>query len=247
MQRKMKGLFATLIAFGALALVPAIGSAHGILDTSGGNTTTVGVGERIVGYNDLESTVKFNAGGLVVECDETTLTGKVHANPHTTNGAVQGTIEHAYFRGSDGPETKCASTLGTATITIPDLTQAGGTGDASHWCIRTAPESDTFEVEGRGCTTTGTRTFTFLLHAGGTTCGYTRTNNLVGHFDTVNHEATTWSLDANQGLTKHVGGILCPASGTLVEFDFEMFTDTDPSTPGTWRHAGSVADPIWIT
>jgi len=236
-------IFAALVAFGAFALVPAISSAHGILD---GATTTVERGQRIVGYNEPGSVVKFNASGLVIECEETTLTGTVHTNPHTSNGAVLATIEHAFFRGKQS-ETHCKSWLGNGTMTVPDLTQAGGTGDASHWCIRTTPGTDTFEVEGRGCTTLGTATFTFLLHASGTTCGYTRTANLIGHFTTVSHEASTLSLDANQSFTKHVGGILCPASGNLVEFKFELFTDTDSSIPGTWRHSGSVVDPIWIT
>jgi hypothetical protein len=248
MQRKMTGLFAALVAFGAFALVPAISSAHGLTDTSGGLTTKVEVGSKIAAYNEPGSTVKFNAGGLVVECGETTLLGKVHANPHTVGGAVLGTIEDAFFRGTEA-ETKCKSTLGAATITIPALTQAGGTGNFSHWCIKTKPETDKFEVEPRNCTVAAGGEFTFLLHAAGTTCGYTRTANLTGTFTTTaaTHGAATLSLDKEQALTKHVGGFLCPASGKLEEFNFEIFTDTAGTTPGTWRDAKNTADPIWIS
>jgi hypothetical protein len=243
MQRKMTGLFAALVAFGAFALVPAISSAHGLTDTSGGLTTKVAVGSKIAAYNESGSSVKFNASGLVIECQETTLLGTVNANPHTVGGAVLGTIEDAFFRGTEA-ETHCKSTLGRATITIPALTQAGGT---SHWCIKSTPETDKFVVEPHNCGGAGGE-FTFLLHAGGTTCGYTRTANLTGTFTTTaaTHAAATLSLDKEQALTKHVGGFLCPASGKLEEFNFEMFTDTAKTTPGTWRDAKNTADPIWI-
>ncbi|MFL5834499.1 MAG: hypothetical protein ACJ76B_11055 [Solirubrobacterales bacterium] len=248
----MTGLFAALVAFGAFALVPAISSAHGLTDTSGGATTTVAVGSKIAGYNEPASTVKFNAGPLVVECNETTLLGKVHANPHTAGGAVLGTIEDAFFRGNQ-VETKCKSSIdnnkGTV-ITVPALTQAGGTGNFSHWCIKTLPETDEFEVEPRNCTLnppTGGE-FTFLLFANGVECGYTRTANLKGKFTTTAgaHTAGTLSLNKEQTLTKHKGGILCPPSGALEEFNFELFTDTAGTTPGTFRDAKNIADPIWI-
>jgi hypothetical protein len=243
MQRKMMGLFAALVAFGAFALVPAISSAHGLLDTSGGATTTVEVGKRIVGYNETGTSTIFTGPGLTIECSETTLTGIVTANPHTLGGAVQGTIEHAYFRGSEA-ETKCKSSLGAATITVPALTQAGGT---SHWCIKTTPETDKFVVEPHNCGGAGGE-FTFLIHAGGITCGFTRAANLTGTFTTPGeHKAATWTLDENQELTKHVGGFLCPASGKLSEFKFEMYTDTTVATPGIWDDPINTADPIWIT
>jgi len=49
------GLFAALVAFGAFALVPAISSAHGLLDTQNNATTTVNVPSRIVAYNDVRT------------------------------------------------------------------------------------------------------------------------------------------------------------------------------------------------
>jgi len=245
MQRKMMGLLAALVAFAAFALVPAISSAHGLLDTENVQTTTVGLGKRIVGYNDVGTSTKFIASGLTVECSETTLTGTVHANPHTDDGAVLGTIEHAYFRGSES-ETKCKSSLGAATITVPALTQA--VGGTSHWCLRTIPTTNNFVVDPRNCTEPSGGEFTFLLHAGGVTCGYKRTASLTGDFTTPGeHKAATWTLDENQEMTKHVGGILCPAVGKLAEFKFEMYTDTTSSTPGTWRDATNTADPIWVT
>jgi len=239
------GLFAALVAFGAFALVPAISSAHGLLDTSGGATTTVTVGSRIVGYNETGTATKFVGSGLTIECQETTITGTVHANPHLTGSGVQGTIEHAYFRGSES-ETRCSSTLGPATITVPALTQA--VNGTSHWCIKTNPGTDNFVVEPRNCTAVSGGEFTFLLHAGGITCGYTRTTDLTGHFTTpTDHTASTLTLDEDQALTKHVGGILCPANGKLATFKFELFTDTTANTPGIWDDPENTKDPIWIT
>jgi len=245
MQRKMTGLFAALVAFGALALVPAMSSAHGLLDTSEGVTKTVEVGKKIVAYNEAATAVRFvGGGGFTFECSEVTLTGAVAANPHTAAGAVQWTIEDAFVRGS-AAETKCNSSLGATQITIPALTSGGGT---SHWCIKTIPGTDEFEFEPHNCGGVGGE-FTFLFHPPGFTCGYTRAANLRGTFTTTNanHEAATLRLNANQQLAKHSGGIICPVTTVLSEFNFELFTDTAVATPGTWRDATNVADPVWIT
>jgi hypothetical protein len=48
------------------------------------------VGNKIAAYNEAGSSPKFNSSGLVIECQETTLLGTVNANPHTTEGAVNG-------------------------------------------------------------------------------------------------------------------------------------------------------------
>jgi hypothetical protein len=145
MQRKMTGLFAALAAFGVLALVPAIGSAHGLLDTSGGvTTTTTG---KIVAYNEVGTAWKFIGSGLTIECPEVTLTGAVAANPHTTAGVVRWTIEDIWFGGNES-ETRC-STLGATTLKFPGcLTNEGGT---QHWCLKTVPETESFNVEPHGC------------------------------------------------------------------------------------------------
>ena len=107
------------------------------------------------------------------------MTGTVNVNPHTPGLSVVETIDHAYFRGSHA-ETKCDSEFGTAVITVPGLTQAGG---PLHWCIRTVAETDKFNIEPRDCGGVGGE-FTFLLHVAGITCGYTRTANLSGTFTT---------------------------------------------------------------
>ncbi|MFL5834501.1 MAG: hypothetical protein ACJ76B_11065 [Solirubrobacterales bacterium] len=245
MHRKMTGLFAALVAIGTLALVPAISSAHGLLDTSEGVTKTVEVGKKLVAYNESGTAVKFVAGGgLTFECGEMTLTGAVSANPHTIGGAVQWTVEDAFIRGSEA-ETKCKSTMGATQITIPALTSGGGT---SHWCIKSTPETDKFTFEPHNCGGAGGE-FTFLFHAGGVTCGYTRAANLTGTFNTTNatHAAATLTLSSGQTLAKHIGSVLCPASTELAEFKLELFTDTSAATPGTWRDATNVADPVWIT
>jgi len=238
----MTGLFATLVAFGALALVPAMSSAHGLLDTSEGVTKTAEVGKKIVAYNEPGSGFKLTGSGFTTECDEVTMTGAVAANPHTVAGAVQWTVEDLWIGGSES-ETKCKSSTGATTVTIPGLTSGGGT---SHWCIKTTPETDKITVEPRNCGGAGGES-TFLIHAAGITCGYTRAANLTGTFTTPGeHKASTLTLDANQTLSKHSGGILCPASTVIGEFKVELSTDTATPSP-EYCNPASVADPVWIT
>lgn len=249
MHRKTIAICAALVAFGALAIAPAMSSAARLTDTNAAKeTTNVANNSLIVGYNETNEATILNASGLKVECQEVTITGKVHTNGVSpADGVIRGTIEHAYFRGSES-ETRCSSTLGPATITIPGLTNAGGT---THWCIETLKE-DKFQVMPNGCTLSHAgHVFTFIVQAGGITCGFSRSETIKGDFKTAKeHEAATLTLTekpkfTTDKVTSH--SIFCPASGELERFNFELFTDTDPSTPGTYHHAGSIADPVFIT
>jgi hypothetical protein len=252
MQRKMMGLFAALVAFGAFALVPAMSSAHGLQDTVNGLTTNVALNSKIVAYNETGTETEFTGSGLTVKCSEVTMTGTVFANPHTATGAVQGTIEHVFFRGttedpgSSEPNTQCSSSLGgAATITVPGLTQSGGTG---HWCLKTVPGTDNFNVEPRNCGGAGGE-FTFIIHTNGLECKYKRTANIGGTFTTTKetHTAATLTMTNGQEFTLEAGGFLCPAIGKLNNFKFETFTDTSATTAPDYHNAASIADPVWIT
>ena len=238
MQRKMVGLFAALVAFGAFALVPAMSSAHGLTDTSGGLTTKLAVGSKIVAYNEAGTETEFTGSGLTVKCSQATMTGTVHANPHTVGGAVLGTIERVSFLGTGGGD--CTSNLGATKVTIPSLTQSGGT---KHWCVKTTPETDNFAVEPHSCTAAGEE-FQFTLEIGSLTCKYKKATNITGTFSTTaaTHTAATLTMTNGQEFFLEEGGFLCPATGKLNNFKFELFTDTVEG----YRPAANTADPVWI-
>jgi len=245
MQRKIMGLFAALVAFGVFALVPAISSAHGLTDTSGGVTTKLAVGSKIVAYNEAGTETEFTGSGLTAKCSEVTMTGSVHANPHTVAGAVLGNITSVKFRGTTKdetpvePNTQCTSNLGVTTVTIPALEGGGGS-----WCVKSTPETDNFAVEPHACTGVGGE-FTFILHTVGLECKYKRTANITGTFTTTaaTHTAATLTMTNGQAFSLEAGGFLCPVEGKLNNFKFELFTDTVGSS---WRNATDVADPVWI-
>ena len=229
MHRKILGICAALVALGAFAIAPSMASAITLQDTEGGLTTKVEVGKKVVALTDPGTIAKFSAG-INVECNENILTGSVHKNDGIES---QITIEAAWFQSNlaDAPneKTECwaPSTGQTVTVTIPDLTNSGG---KLHWCIRSIPNKDEWEVWGNNCTTDPTTgKFTFILDfTGGITCSYERTTPIKGTFTTVKeHQSMTLSHPGAEFKTDTSSSIFCPASGTLSEFKFNVYTDTE--------------------
>ncbi len=254
MHRKTIAIYAALVAFGALVIAPAASSAHVLEDTNGAATTTVANNALIVGYNEstAEPTI-LTAAGLEVKCQEATVTGSVHTNG-VSDEIVRGTITHAWFEGTEA-ETECTSGLGRVKVTIPQLTQKepNGTSGKEHWCIETAKGTDNAKVSPAGCTESDVgKKFTFILDiTGGITCGFQREKTINMDFKTnaATHKAVTVTLTEEPEFTTDTvasHSIFCPASGKLKQFNFELFTDKDTTTPHTWRHAASVANPVWI-
>lgn len=175
MNRKIIGICVALVAFAAFASIPAMSSAAALRDTVNKELVLIQPGKKIVAYNEEGTATKLTGNnGLVVECQEAKMTGSVHANPGGAAGTILGTIEDAWFNGTEA-ETRCSSSLGAAKVTIPGLTNEGGT---QHWCIKSLPE-DEFQVEPHSCTGTGGE-FTFVITAGGLTCRFKRAANILG-------------------------------------------------------------------
>jgi hypothetical protein len=257
MQRKILATCAALAALGALMIVPTLASAAHLTDTSGVNT--VKAEGKIVAYNDVNTIPTLNASGLKVECKESVLTGTVFANPGGAAGVVQGTLEDAWFQGEtndSGTPTQCFAPLVGSPATVKTNLTAGPTvGTKTHWCIETIKEKDEFQVVPRNCGGSGGE-FTFSVTVGALTCGFKRTAAILGTFVTVNAEHKAVTLKMNNGqefttdaVTGHSG--LCPATGKLENFEFEMFTDkaTTPAAGAehVWRDAASTALPVFIS
>lgn len=190
----------------ALAVVPAIASASPVLTENG---TAVATGTSITAETDPSSPEFIFTGSnpaVNVVCTVVDMGGKVVKNSGTS---IEGTIESASFKGSGGGACSGGS-LGSVTVTIPALTNAGG---SSHWCIKTGTKADTFEILPNACGTAG-GTFTFTLHTGVGECNYTRTSALTGTYIT-NTVPATLTLGANQSFTRENNNIFCPSSGVL--------------------------------
>jgi len=244
MNRKIIGICAALVALAAFASVPAMSSAAALRDTVNGELKLIEPGKKIVAYNEEGTATKLTGNnGLAMECQEAKLTGSVHANPGGAAGVIFGTIEDAWFNGTES-ETRCSSTVGVAKVTIPGLTNEGGT---QHWCIKTLPEHE-FQVEPHSCTSEGGE-FTFVITAGGLTCRFKRAANIKGTYTTgdVEGKPVTLKMNNEQEFVKdEPSSFLCPATGKLSNFLFQMYTDTSATGPA-WRPAIDTADPVFIT
>jgi hypothetical protein len=243
MNRKIVGICTALVAFAAFALVPAMSSGAVLKDTVEGIVKTVETGKKIVAYSE-ETSKLVGSNGLEVECNENVLTGTVVGNA----GIVEGTIEDGWFQGEESTETEktlCHSTVGPAKVTIPGLTN--GTLHNTHWCVKTIKNSDKFVVEPHDCGGTAGE-FTFIIDAGGLQCGFKRAANIEGTFttDTGSHAAVTLTMNNNQTFEKDGGSFLCPASGTLSNVKFQMYTDTGVTSNG-YRETINTADPVFMT
>jgi hypothetical protein len=250
MYRKTLAICAALVAFGALAIAPAMSSAAALRETVGGVNTLIEPGKKIVAYNEEGTAPTLKSPVFEVKCSESIITGSVHANPGGgKEKVVLGTIEDAWFQGPEGAagETKCFSTIGNATVTVQLTNQLEKN---THWCIETIKNSDEFQAVPHSCTGEGGK-FTFIIHAGGMTCGFQRTEAIKGTYttgDTANAPVTLTMNNGQKFTTESVinHSILCPASGELFEFKFQMYTDLN-GTSNAWRPAKDVAAPVNLT
>jgi hypothetical protein len=250
MHRKILGICAALVALGALAIAPSMASAAATLqDTSGGVTTKVT--GRVVADTDPGTVALFEGAFGKTECNENMFTAETIKNE--PNGEFRGTITAAYFQSDlNASGTDCRSSLGELIVTIPSLTNFGGT---KHWCIRTFPNSvnDEWELWGDGCgTEPGSGELTFVLDfTSGMTCSYKRAGGVKGKYTTTaaTHGPATLTLEGEPEFkTDTSSSIFCPASGKLKVFKFNLYTDTS-TEPNGWTvpfATGETADPVFV-
>lgn len=224
MHKKILGICAALVALAAFAIAPAMAAASPHL-TEG--STPVAVNSKITatGLNSSE----FTSGFITVKCNDYWMTGTVVKNNGTE---VQGTLEKASYNSKNASnETEdCSSTLGATKVTIPGLTNEGGT---QHWCIEATSETPgEGSVQPHGCGGTG-GSFTFVLDVTNffgshVICRYTRTNNIPISYTTGTDVVSLkgepeFSLEATSSSS-------CSSTGKLKNMSFTLETDESPFT-----------------
>lgn len=220
-------ILAICAALAALAVVPSQVSATTLKAVSGGVETTVATGSKFVA--ESEETLGFTSGLGTVSCNENILTGSVDKND---SKEFQLTIEDAWFQSKLTTEgTKCHGTgfIGNTTVTIPGLTN--GSVKNTHWCIRSIPGTDNWELWGNNCTTEpGTGALTFVLEDASITCYFKRSGTIQGTFttDTGTHEATTLNMTGEPETATEPGtnhSVFCPSSMKLSNMKFKLYLD----------------------
>lgn len=227
MHRKILGLCAALVALGALAIAPAMASASPVL-TENGTAVSAGAGITATG----EETSTFSSGFISVECNDFWMTGAVAKN---TGSNIEGTIEKASFNWLNGSTTEdCHSNVGATKVTIPGLTNEGGT---EHWCIVSNSEmaANEAQVLPHSCGGSG-GAFTFILDVtnapllGPQTCKYTRSEPIKVTYNTNTAPVTT-KLKENTSFTLETGSSgSCSTTGSLTKMNFTLETDVSPFT-----------------
>ena len=204
MHSKLMAACLALVAFAAMALVPAMASAQTLEETNG---TTVPAGTKI---DATQSTsIIFDTSSGNVTCSESTLTGTV-----TQEGAgvpVKGTVETAKFTGPGGG--RCTSTIifnPTFQVTVENL----------HYCLEGSQAADTWSI--KACT--AGQNLKFTLHSNlGFSCTYERAS-VTGTFETG--KDLTLKVGASQTFSVIAGSSsACPTSGTLTG-GWNLYTDT---------------------
>jgi len=228
MHKKILGICAALVALASFAIAPAMAAASPLLKEG---ATTVAVGSKLTatGLNSSE----FSSGFITVKCNDYWMTGEVTKN---TTGEVKGTIEKASFNNWNEAKTAtedCSSTLGATKVTIPALTNEGGT---QHWCIEATSETiGVGSVAPHSCGGTG-GSFTFVLDVTNffgshVICRYTKSTNIPIVY-TVGSDVV--SLQGEQEFKREeTSSSSCSEVGKLKNMSFTLETDVSPFTPIT--------------
>jgi hypothetical protein len=250
MHRKIHGICAALLAFGAVLIGPASALAVTHLVDAGGNVKVGALIKGIGGGANSAHHFTFKGEGLEMTCNENYLTGSLHK----AENPVELTITAGAFDSNlNASGTDCKSNLGATRVTLPQLEKT----PAEHWCL-VSSANDTFNFFGRSCTTEGNGKLTFILDNTplGIQCAYVREAALTGTFKTgtLGAEQTTQLKVTGEPVinTELPSNSLCPATEKIVSMTFGLYTDTE-STSSTlhekttnWDRAADTADPIWI-
>jgi|SRR5215218_8213511 len=206
MHKKLITACLALVAFAAMAVVPALASASPVL-TNG--STAVTTGTKIIGKNT--GNTKFTTSLGTVECTNAKMTGTLTTNSGTS---IEGNIETAEF--NNGVGNPCTTSfLGNVTVTPKKLP----------WCLKAKSTftADTFQLSSGACAGGGTMEFTLDSTTVGE-CTYVSTGTppITGTFTTG---TGTLKTEKQGAFTKSAGGSFCPSGGEL-DMTFDLYTDT---------------------
>jgi len=225
MHKKILGICVAVVAFAAFAIVPALAAASPVLTENG---SAVATGKKITATS--EGTSEFSSGFINVSCNDNWMTGTIVKNNGTE---IEGTIESASFNNKNattGLTEDCSSNLGATKVTIPGLTNEGGT---QHWCVISNAETgkDKAQIVPHSCGGSG-GVFTFVLNntPGGTICRYTRSAAINATYETGVTPATL-KMEGEPEFTKEeTSGFLCSGTGKIRSLNFTLETDESPFT-----------------
>jgi hypothetical protein len=219
MYKKIIGICTVLAALAA----PAVAAASPVLLET--PSTPLAVGAKITATEDTTSPwmlITDNAGEVILPCVQNWFSAQVAKN---TGTAFELTIESAKFEGVT-PNTSCLSRIsGNTTVTIPDLTNEGGTG---HWCMMSTT-GDNWELKPEGCNgekKPGKFTFKLDNNLGTTICVFERTNPISGTFTTGAGSNSSATLAVTGEPVLNGSGMLCPTTAKIKEMKFSLYTET---------------------
>ncbi|MGN6587698.1 MAG: hypothetical protein ACTHKT_09545 [Solirubrobacterales bacterium] len=207
-----------LVAFVAMAALPALASASPVLKDKTGN---VAVGGKILARNS--GIVKITTADGTIECTDASMTGTVKKNNGTE---IEGEISTASFNDTNasGQLVACSNPFfGDVTVTPKKFP----------WCIaaKNTFAADTFQLSSAGCPGGGAMEFTLdTVFAG--ECTYTKAAPVTGSFTTGTEAAPSVLSVSELEFKKAAGGMNCPPSGKL-DMNFKMFTD-EIGEPVVW-------------
>jgi|SRR5215218_138054 len=211
MNKKLITACLALVAFAAMAVVPALASASPVL-TNG--STPVVTGSKILGKNT--GNTKFTTSIGTVECTNAKMTGTLTVNSGTS---IEGDIETAEFNNGSSTSPCTTNFLGNVTVTPKRLP----------WCIKAKSTftADTFQLSSGACAGGGTMEFILDSSTVGP-CTYisTGTPPITGTFTTG---TGTLKTEKQGAFTKSEGGIGCPSGGEL-DMTFDLYLDNEAET-----------------
>ena len=200
MQKKIIAACVSLVAFAAVAVMPAVASATvGLTEPA---NTRLAVGALVEATNTESIVFVSNLGD--VTCTKSTLTGDVKEN---TTTSVRVTITKATFTNNEGGQ--CTSSFGNWTVTT-EIAKVD-------WCI-TSTETGKWHLQANACGNTGTALNFTLENAFTGECKYTRshaTGPVRGTYTSGGNTLSITNTVAGSGFVKSSGGFACPSEGTL--------------------------------
>jgi len=218
MDKKLITACLVLVAFMAMAAVPALALASPVLKDKTGNVV---VGGKIVAKN--VGIVKFTTGANTIECTDASLTGTVVKN---TGTEIDGEVSTAAFNDTNGSGqlVPCSNAaFGNVTV-VPKKFP---------WCIvaKNTFAPDTFQISSAGCPGGGVMEFTldatFLEE-----CTYTKAAPVTGSFTTGTEAAPSELSISEEEFKLASKGLGCPASGKL-DLKLKLYTDIS-GEPVVW-------------
>jgi hypothetical protein len=223
MHKKLMTACMALVAFAALAVMPAVASATNDPDVTYPTGTLLAAGSTLKATNVGETLMTDTSGNVLTRCTAATMTGTLTKNNGTE---VEGNVSSATFSGT-GSEGRCTATFGNSTVDPKPAT------NGLPWCLRSTPAMATDEMQLRGneCSKAA-RPIRFLLNTSVGECAYERASAVVGTYttDLSGQDATVTVTKQLFSAVAGTNGFFCPAEG-LLDMTFTLERDTETAEP----------------